>query len=353
MTLESIEEQRPSQVEVPAAPTSSARGLSFEGPPRPRMPALRPPPAVRACAPPPRPETEPPAAETSLPPPIESAAFPTQHATPEPSVPPAPPSRRPLVLVISMLETDDDELAEGLRAQGFDVLVVDEARAGFEMTCRLAPACIVCDMDLPDDGGDRVVLRLRRLSSPIATTPFVLIASHASTTERASRFSAGADVCLLKPYVASTVVLQVVALHQMSARLRDARSALSRFPQATSRAFQGHLEQISLASILTVIDMERRTGVFGVRHDGFQVELVIISGHATHGFVQGNLVGPLEAMRAIATMSKGRFSFVARDGFAPVPEDAMRLGHVLAEATRLADEATAPATKSELNVRTR
>ncbi len=245
----------------------------------------------------------------------------------------------PRVLVVSSTATEDDELPRGLRAVGFEVVLVDSARGGFEGICRLRPACVVCDNDLRDDGGDRLVLRMRRLAPPVSTTPFVLLASHGSTSERAARFSSGADVCLLKPFKASNVILQVLGLHQMSERLRRARTALSRFPQASSSTFQGSLEQISLASILTLVDMEHRTGVFSVGDESRCADLAIIQGHVIHGFIDGQLVHALEAMRAVVGIRSGRFSFSAKSGVFAVPDDAIRVGHALAEATRLADEA--------------
>lgn len=245
---------------------------------------------------------------------------------------------RPLVLVISTTETDDGELARGLRAKGFDVAFADRAETGFEATRELEPACVVCDMELPDATGDRVVRTLRNVQSSVATTPFMLLASPKTTSERIARFSAGADVHIMKPYVPSNVVSQVVALHEMSVRLRSARSNLSRFPDATSKVFQGSIAQISVQTILTVVDMERRTGMLEVRAAGAQIDLSIISGHATHGLVQGKLVAALDAARALLKMKEGTFSFRARKGFVAVPDDAMRLCHVLVEATRLSDE---------------
>jgi len=303
---------------APSAAPSSAPGVQLPAPPGLRPLALRPPPSdlVAAHGPPSEPRP-PPASE------------------PEP---PSMPPGRPTVLLVSMLEDEDGELVEELRAKGFDVALAADAETGFEATCQLEPSCVVCDVDLPDDSGDTVVRRLRKLSTAVASTPFILIASPAATSDRIARFSAGADICLLKPYAASTVVAQVAALHHMSARLRHTRAALSRFPKASSRAFNGNLDQISLAAILTVVDMERRTGVFQIRHEATQVDLSIIGGHACRAVIQGRTVPPLEAMRAMVAMDQGRFSFIARDGFAAIPEDAIRVGHALAEATRLHDE---------------
>lgn len=278
------------------------------------------------------------------PPPSDLVAVqgpPSEPRPPPPSDPDPPssvPSARPTVLLISMLEDEEGELVEELRSKGFAVAVVADAEAGFQATCQLEPSCVVCDVDLPDDSGDTVVRRLRKLPTAVSSTPFILVASPAATSDRIARFSAGADICLLKPYATSTVVAQVVALHHMSARLRHTRAALSRFPKASSRAFNGNLDQISLAAILTVVDMERRTGVFQIRHEATEVDLSIIGGHATHAVIQGRSVRPLEAMRVMVAMEKGRFSFIARDGFAAIPEDSIRVGHALAEATRLHDE---------------
>ncbi|MEP7124921.1 MAG: DUF4388 domain-containing protein, partial [Byssovorax sp.] len=149
----------------------------------------------------------------------------------------------------------------------------------------------------------------------------------------------GADVYMTKPFRVDEVVAQIGALVQMAARLRVRRdSMISIAPASVSSAIEGDLGQMSIATVLTVLEMERRTGVFEVVSKKRRAQLEMARGGVIDGAIGGTKVSALTALRTMLTWTVGRFSFKPT---APreVPQSNKSLGAFLIEALRLQDEA--------------
>jgi DNA-binding response OmpR family regulator len=247
----------------------------------------------------------------------------------------------PLVVLIVPFEPDDSPLAGALSASGCQIAFCQDGESGYDAICSLGPDCVLCDDDLPDTDGDAVARRLRKLEFPVGATPFVLLASPTAARNRVAHFATGADVCIVKPYRAQEVVAQALALVHMTERLRAAREARSTMSPRRVTAFEGDVQHISIGAILTIVDLERRTGCF--RHDsqGRRAEIDLVGGQVVRGRLLGQPIEPLLAIRAMVSWNEGRFSFTANPG-GPIEGKARRLSEVLAEATRLEDEANRP-----------
>jgi DNA-binding response OmpR family regulator len=246
---------------------------------------------------------------------------------------------RGVVLVI-----EDDQwvacLLEGaIREAGYDVTVCATALAGLEEATTVNPECIICDVDLPDNDGYSVARSVRTHPSSVSVTPFLFLSGLDDAESRIAGFHVGADVYITKPFRIDEVVAQVNALVQMAARLRRRRDSLRSLPPgATPPAIDGDLGQMSIATVLTVLEMERRCGTFRVTSKRRRAFLEIASGAVTCGVVGSTNVPPLTALRTMLAWSVGRFSFTPEaNGTAP-PPGAKSLGALLVEAMRLADE---------------
>ncbi len=245
-------------------------------------------------------------------------------------------------------------LADALRGVGYEVVVKRDAASGFAHAVAHNPMCILCDSDLPDADGEAVVRKLRAHRSSIAHTPFMLLASRADTRKRVARFGAGADVCLMKPIRPSVMIKQVDALVDMASRLRAAHEAVSVMPQvSSSAACSGDIRQVGIAVMLTIFEMERRTGTFAasgttsstpmssritlsdLEREG-RLELDLASGCVAGASSMGLALPPLDVVRAMLRFTEGRFVFKPTKARYV---DAPRLSELLAEAARLEDEA--------------
>jgi DNA-binding response OmpR family regulator len=245
-----------------------------------------------------------------------------------------------LVLVI-----DDDEWVSGLLASaihgaGYDVSVCSSARAGLETAISLQPDCIICDSELQDHDGYWVASNVRTHPSRVSVTPFLFLSTNDDQAARLEGFHVGADVYMTKPFRVDEVVAQVGALVQMAARLRVRRDSMIAPPdshQAGGTAIEGDLSQMSIATVLTILEMERRSGTFEVISKKRRAQLELANGGVTDGTVGGTKVSALAAMRAMIGCTVGRFSFTP-SGPREAPQSQKSIGAFLFEAVRLQDE---------------
>jgi DNA-binding response OmpR family regulator len=244
----------------------------------------------------------------------------------------------------SVLVIEDDGwvsslLSTAIREAGYDVIACSGAQEGLDRACADQPDCIICDVDLPDHDGYWVARNVRTQSSRVSVTPFLFLSGLDDEKSRLEGFQVGADVYMTKPFRVDEVVAQIGALVQMAARLRVRRdSIMSVAPSSESNAIEGDLGQMSIATVLTVLEMERRTGIFEVVSKKRRAQLEMARGGVLDGMVGGTKVSALTALRTMLTWTVGRFSF-RPTALRESPQSNKSLGAFLIEALRLEDEA--------------
>lgn len=244
-----------------------------------------------------------------------------------------------VVLVIEDEEYVADLLATAIREAGYEVIFCSTAEAGLSTACTLEPECIVCDIGLPDHDGYWVARNVRTQPSRVSVTPFLFLSALDDQQSRLEGFHVGADVYMTKPFRVSEVVAQIGALVQMASRLRQRRDSLMSIPASVDQtAIEGDLSQMSIATVLTVLEMERRSGVFEVTSKKRRAQLDIAEGCIVQGTVGGTHVSALAALRTMLGWKVGRFAFIPGDR--PVPPERKSIAAYLLEATRLEDEST-------------
>lgn len=85
------------------------------------------------------------------------------------------------------------------RLEGYDVVAVETAEAGFRATTQLRPDAILVDGTLPDEDGLSLARRIRASDAP-ATDRVVFLAGHVTPALEANVREAGCDSLLLKPF---------------------------------------------------------------------------------------------------------------------------------------------------------
>ena len=234
-------------------------------------------------------------------------------------------------------------LPELLRARGHEVTVCHDARGGFSTACEWRPDCIVCTVELPDIDGFWVARRIRTEPSSVSTTPFLFVTTEAERAARVQGFNVGADAYLLRPCSNEEAVAQVEALLEMARRLRAHRDSFRASEPVTAggtgTAFKGDLELMSLATVLMVLGMERRSGRLRVVTDGHKAELVVIADTFASGTLDGKALPPLDVLRDVLKWKKGKFYFRPLSEMA-VPSTRHSVSALLLEAMRLDDEAS-------------
>jgi two-component system, OmpR family, response regulator len=247
------------------------------------------------------------------------------------------------VLIIEQEEWEATLLAKFLSEAGYEVHVEGEARSGFDKVRQLQPDCILCSVNLPDIDGFWVARRVRTEPTRVATTPFLFLTEADDSESRLQGLNVGADLYLTKPFRNDEVVAQVGALIDMANRLRKQRDSYSSEGPASSAAgaaFQGDVGQMSVATVLTLLELERRGGQLKVRGEGGQVALLeLIDGKFASGTLDQQPCNPTELLREVLRWKKGSFTFRGSQG--PIASDSgeqQKIGGLLLEAMRLEDE---------------
>lgn len=222
----------------------------------------------------------------------------------------------------------------------YEIDVAGTARNGFDRALRTNPDLVLADVVLPDIDGFWLTRRIRSEKSRLATTPIILISQQEDVQARLEGLSLGADVFLAAPFRHEEVIAQVDALMGMARRLRAKReSVYQESPLASGdSALQGDVAQISIPTLLTMLEMERRTGVVKVRGDGrAQATIELDEGGVIAAQMGQSACDPLVVFREVVTWSRGKYSFEpgkSRGLVAPRKPTSL----LLLEAMRLNDE---------------
>jgi CheY-like chemotaxis protein len=183
---------------------------------------------------------------------------------------------------------------------------------------------------------------VRTEPSAVATTPFLFLIEADDVESRLQGLHVGADLYLTKPLRNDEVVAQVGALIEMANRLRKQREAFSSDGPASHRgsAFRGDIAQLSLATVLTLLELERRSGQLKVAgSDGRKGQIELAGGKFAGARVDGLAGAATELLRELLRWKQGSFAFKPDPAQADGDSTRQSLTELLLEATRLEDEA--------------
>jgi DNA-binding response OmpR family regulator len=244
------------------------------------------------------------------------------------------------VLIIEADEWLTTLVSKFLVDAGYTTQVATTARAGFDEALSSQPACVICDVVLPDIDGYWVTRRIRAEKTKLAGTPILLLSQRDDHAARVEGLALGADVFLTPPFRYDEVIAQVDALIGMAARLRSrSDSIVSDGPASIEQAaLHGDLSQISVPTFLTMLEMERRTGRVRVQaHGKNTITLELVEGTVVHVEHSGREQDAIETMRDLVSWKKGKYTFEPRK-VELGNRTQQRIGMLLLEAIRLNDE---------------
>jgi DNA-binding response OmpR family regulator len=188
------------------------------------------------------------------------------------------------------------------------------------------PSLIITDVVMPRLNGWALVRQLRATATT-AFIPVIFMTGLSSTADRIRGFRIGADDYITKPVDLEELELRVMnVLHR------------SRGAQGGS-GLVGDLSQFGLATPLTILELERKTGVLTAERPPGRAELAVRGGRIVHAkLVTGEreLVG-IDCMCELLMWSTGRFAFAERDVDSSTNME-MTTSEILLEAARKMDE---------------
>jgi uncharacterized protein (TIGR02266 family) len=246
------------------------------------------------------------------------------------------PRARKLELVIA----EDDPLeskvaAAPFQARGDQVRICADGLEALASCLSDPPDVILSDVQMPRMDGWQL-LRMVRSRQQLSAVPLLFLTTLSGEQDRLRGYRLGVDDYIHKPYEPSEVVART---DRAVVRAEQQRQA-SVPPE--SDALQGDLEQVSLQSILSFLEIERRTGVLRV---GPVVNARIFVKDGRPRRVE-RYDAPAdgeskELLFELLGLSVGRFDFSAQEVSA-ADEIGMATSALLLEHARLADEQGAP-----------
>ncbi len=246
------------------------------------------------------------------------------------------------MLIIEADEWVTALLTRFLTEAGYEVHTATSARQGFDKVRELLPDCILCDVVQPDIDGFWVARRVRAESTKAATTPFVFLTEADDAEARLQGLHVGADLYLSKPFRNEEVVAQVGAMIDMASRLRKTRDSAAGEAQSApgATAFQGDIAHMSLTTVLTLLELERRSGRLRIKTEKDRVAVAeVYEGSFARATIDDAVWQPTDFLREVLRWTQGTFVF-RNSKVDPPRGNRVTINHLLLETARLEDEAS-------------
>jgi two-component system OmpR family response regulator len=211
---------------------------------------------------------------------------------------------------VLMIEPDaftSAHLAGVLRRAGYSVEVCADPEQAVARACLLQPRIVLCDNEGVGGRATAIALAARTNSPRACLAPFVFIAAHAHASEgEAAKMRGGArDVWLSKPFSTDALLEHVGRF----VGPRAAKADSSMLPPLGETAMDGSLSLISLRTLVSMLELERRSGVLKITSRGREAAITLRDGRATRARVQGRKVGAAMALETLLSWDDGRFTF--------------------------------------------
>lgn len=241
----------------------------------------------------------------------------------------------PVVLV-----ADDDAwilrmVATVLEKRGYTVLTASDGEEALQKALVTPPDLLITDVMMPKMDGWALVKALRARPE-LTTLPVIFLTALSSDEDRIRGFRLGADDYVPKPFRFEELDLRIAkTMRRTQALAQEARETI------LGPSLRGDLSQIGLAALLTMVEMERKTGVLTLRDPGGgSAQILVRTGRVVHARLDDR-ADPVDAecVYHLLGWSSGSFELIACEveGVDRVHTSTMNL---LLEGARRLDEAT-------------
>jgi CheY-like chemotaxis protein len=248
----------------------------------------------------------------------------------------------------TILVVDDDEwsvrmVSSLLSARGYRIATASDGQEGLIRARQVHPDLIISDVVMPDMDGWALLKHLR--ADPVfAFTPVIFLTGLNTNDDRIKGLKLGVDDYLAKPFHVEELELRVANVLRRSTRGKTVSEQTRNMKADDGVGVRGHLEQVGLTSILSMLAMERKSGVLVVsqRDPETQKERIgrmfMAQGNVIQAKIDG--VGGMknqEAVFEIVSWTEGVFEFAVLE---VEMEDKVQSStvHLLLEAARRLDE---------------
>jgi uncharacterized protein (TIGR02266 family) len=234
---------------------------------------------------------------------------------------------------LSVLVVDDDHssreaAAKPFRDRGDSVRTATDGVDALAACLKEPPDVILCDVQMPRMDGWQLV-RIVRSRSQLAHVPMLFLTRLRGEDERLKGYQLGVDDFVPKPSRPEELVARVDRVVSRSKRTA---------PQ-NQQMLRGDLEQVSLASVLSFLELEKKTGILSVASDE-KARIHIEEGRPLKVEIEGaaSSATSRELLCRMLDWTRGLFEFAVAK-VACEDEVAATLTSILLEHARVSDEA--------------
>jgi CheY-like chemotaxis protein len=243
-----------------------------------------------------------------------------------------------------ILVVDDDQwivrmVTTVLEKRGYEIMTAGDGEEGFRAAVARPPDLIVTDVMMPRMDGWTLVKALRS-KVEFALVPVLFLTALSSDEDRIKGFRLGADDYLPKPFRFEELDLRVANALRRKLLMEQSTRQQARGTPREGPGFNGTLDQIGLSSVLTILEMERKSGVLVLAgpNGGETGRVFLRDGRVVRARIDGKPTPKNEeAVYYLLTWIEGRFEFSALE---VDMEDEVQSStqHLLIEGARLLDE---------------
>jgi DNA-binding response OmpR family regulator len=248
-----------------------------------------------------------------------------------------------------ILVVDDDAwilrmVTTVLEKRGYEIIVARDGEEGVEKAVQSNPDLVITDVMMPKLDGWNLVKQLRA-KPQFAFVPVIFLTALGSDEDRIRGFRLGADDYLPKPFRFEELDLRVANALKRRAQVESTTKEQVRAPTAKGTpGIHGSLDQLGLSSLLTILEMERKSGLLVLSHTSGDVGRIFLrEGHVVRARLDNKPLPKNEqAIYHFLTWGVGKFEFTALD---VEMEDEVKLSttSLLMEGARRLDELNRPA----------
>jgi DNA-binding response OmpR family regulator len=253
-----------------------------------------------------------------------------------------PPQEGPASPKVHILLADDDQwtahmVGMVLERRGYSVETAHDGEDALRRALARPPDLLITDALMPLLDGWSLVKALRARTE-FAHLPVIFLSALSSDEDRIRGFRLGADDYVTKPFRFEEFDFRVArTVARTRAMVQDVRDRLQQAQQHVG--LRGDLAHIGIAGLLTLVELERKTGRLTVRsHDGQSAYLTLREGRVIQAALDGRRQ-LVDAACVYYTLSWGAGDFelvtCAVDGPDRIGESTT---HLLLEGARLLDE---------------
>jgi DNA-binding response OmpR family regulator len=238
--------------------------------------------------------------------------------------------RRLRVLVVEDDDAYRDVTSTVFRERGHEVRTAGDGLEALGMCLKDPPDLIVSDVQMPRMDGWQL-LRILRARPTLSTVPVVFLTTLGGEDERLRGYQLGVDDYVGKPYVADELVARAERVIMRS----GPGNVVER------KSLRGGLDQVSLGSVLSFLEVERKSGVLLVvgsdEGEPSSARFFIQEGRPLRVEIDGRTRTSHQAACDVLGWRTGQFEFAAQEVVCADDLHTSTTG-LLLEAARLRDE---------------